>query len=70
MLLVSWETSSKASQWVDSTEHCAEGRCQSSALLALPTGSLIHPCAPCLLPVPSALVASQNWALAGRDSHM
>lgn len=60
----------KASQWVDSTKRCAEGTCQSSALLALPTESLIHPCAPYLPPVYSALVSSQNWALAGQDSHV
>lgn len=67
-LLVSWETSSKASQWVDST--ALKGDARTQPLLALPTGSLIHLCAPCLPPVSSALVASQNWAQAGQDSHM
>lgn len=52
-LFVSSENGSKASQWVDSTEHCTEGRCQSSDILTLPTGSLIHPCALCLPSVSS-----------------
>lgn len=68
-LQVSWETSSKANPWVDRTKHCAAGNCQSSAQLALPTVSLIQPCAHCLPPASSALVTSQNWAPVGQDSH-